>query len=192
MNHRQRGSSLTEIIVGLSIVAGLAAVGIPTLNKARSGIALTAATSQLRAVFHQTRVMAIARNRSLGIRFQLEPASWSWRIYEDGDGDGVRTDDISKGVDFPIGTRKRLDVAPGRIGIPNGTIPDPYASQPLAARPPVRFGTGYLCVFTSEGDATNGSIVVTDGEAVRVIRVYGTSAVVSVLRWNGKKWVEGV
>lgn len=192
MEHRQKGQTLAEIIITASMIGCMAAIGLPALTKARNGIALAAATSQLRSVFQQTRMMAIARNRSLGIRFQLEPSSWSWRVYEDGDGDGVRNDDISKGVDFPVEPRSRLQVAPGRIGIPDGKIPDPYAPQPLAARPPVRFGTGYLCVFTSEGDATNGSIVVTDGQAVRVLRVYGTSAVVSMLRWDGKKWVTGV
>jgi hypothetical protein len=112
-------------------------------------------------------------------------------VYEDGDGDGVRNDDITTGIDRPLDRARVFQYRPVRIGVPSAPIPDPSTGQPLYLRLPVRFGTSQLCSFSRSGEATNGSVVLTDGQSATIIRISGRSALVNVLRWNGSRWVTG-
>lgn len=189
----QKGQSLAELVVVLAIIGLALGATATTAGSARKRIALAAATSELRAVFMSTRALAVAHDRNVAIRFQPSGSQWSWTIYEDGDRDGVRNDDITRGVDRLIEKPRLFQHAPVRIGVPGAPIPDPTApGKTLGLRLPVRFGTSLLCSFSRNGEATNGSVVLTDGRGATVIRVGGTSARINVLRWNGKAWITGV
>ena len=191
MTGNEKGQTLVELIAVVSIIGCIASAGFVTSMTVQRRIALSAATSELRALFQQVRLTAIAHNRNVAIRFRPAGDLWSWNVYEDGDGDGVRNDDISRGVDFPIGKTRIFQHPPVRIGVPSAPIPDPATGQPLSLRLPVRFGTSMLCSFSRTGEATNGSVVLTDGRNVTIIHVTGSSARIYVSRWNGTKWIAG-
>jgi len=191
MEH-QKGQSLAELVVVLAIIGLALGATATTAGSARKRIALAAATSELRAVFMSTRALAVAHDRNVAIRFQPAGSQWSWTIYEDGDRDGVRNDDIVRGVDFPLARTRLFQYPPVRIGVPQIPIPDPATGNPLSLRLPVRFGTSMLCSFSRAGEATNGSIVLTDGESATVIQVGGTSALIQVWQWRGNGWRKGV
>lgn len=194
MTRNEKGQTLIEILFTVSILGSVAVTGLTVMNHARRAYALAAATSELRSLFQRVRMTAVARDRNIAIRFRpAEGDAWSWSIHEDGDGDGVRNDDIARGVDRLIEKPRLFQHAPVRIGVPAGAIPDPTApKQLLSLRLPVRFGTSLLCSFSRNGEATNGSVVLTDGRGATVIRVGGTSARINVLRWNGRTWTTGV
>lgn len=189
MNNNQRGHTLAEVLVILVIAAFLLTTVSYAAEYARRTVALAGATAEMRAMFHQVRATAITHRRNVAIRFRAEGDSWSWRVYEDRDNDGVRNDDISRGIDVPLGPDHTLHYTPARIGVPDGSIPDPANGQPLSLRLPVRFGTSQLCSFSREGESTNGSLVLTDGKNVRVISIVGDSALVQVQRWDGRRWI---
>jgi prepilin-type N-terminal cleavage/methylation domain-containing protein len=189
MKPNQRGLTLIELLIVLAIAGFLLTTAAYAMEYARRTVALVAATAELRSTFHQTRAMAITHRRSVAIRFRAEGDSWSWRVYEDRDNDGVRNDDIARGIDVPIGPDHTLHYTPARIGVPDISIPDPATGQPLGLRLPVRFGNSQLCSFSREGESTNGSLVLTDGRNVRVISIEGDSALVRVQRWDGRKWI---
>lgn len=188
---RQRGQTLIELLVVLTLVGIVTAIGTSMIDRARTTVALAAATSELRALFQRVRMIAVTHDRNVAIRFRPAGEYWSWSIYEDRDGDGVRNDDIDRGIDRLLEKPRLFQFAPVRIGVPAEAIPDPATGQPLSLRLPVRFGTSQLCSFSRAGEATNGSVVLTDGRNVTVIRITGTSALVNVLRWDGKKWITG-
>lgn len=194
MTRNEKGQTLVEILFTLSILGSVAVTGLTVMNHARRAYALAAATSELRSLFQRVRMTAVAHDRNIAIRFRpAERDAWSWSVYEDGDGDGVRNDDITRGVDRLIEKPRLFQHAPVRIGVPGEPIPDPTApGKALSLRLPVRFGTSLLCSFSRAGEATNGSVVLTDGSGATVIRVGGTSARINVLRWNGKAWTTGV
>ena len=188
----QKGQSLAELVVVLFIIGSALIATVSAAGSAQKKIALAAATSELRAVFQNTRAVAIAHDRNVAIRFQPDGKQWNWTVYEDGDGDGVRSDDIARGVDIRVSRTRVFQHRPVRIGVPSSPIPDPATGRPLSLRLPVRFGISMLCSFSREGEATNGSIVLTDGENTTVIQITGRSALIRVSRWDGKKWVTGV
>ena len=181
-----------ELIAVLSLIGCLAAVGTSSITRARNNIALAAGTSEIRALFQRVRMLAVSHDRNVAIRFRPAGDLWSWSIYEDGDRDGVRNDDITRGVDILLERPRLFQYRPVRIGVPSDPIRDPMTGELLSLRLPVRFGTSQLCSFSREGEATNGSVVLTDGHNVTIIRITGTSALISVFRWNGKKWLTGV
>jgi type II secretory pathway pseudopilin PulG len=189
MNNNQRGHTLAEVLVILAIAAFLVTTVSYAAEYARRTVALAGATAEMRAMFHQVRATAITHRRNVAIRFRADGDSWSWRVYEDRDNDGVRNDDISRGVDVPLGPDHALHFTPARIGVPDNSIPDPATGQPLSFRLPVRFGASQLCAFSREGESTNGSLVLTDGKNVRVISIEGDSALVRVQRWDGRRWI---
>jgi len=191
MKQNQRGQTLIELLVAVSIIASLCAAGTIAVNRSRRAVGLAAVTSELRAIVQRTRLTAIAHNRNVAIRFRPSGDTWSCSVYEDGDGDGVRNDDIAAGIDRLIERPRDIRFPPARIGTPSTAIPDPATGAPLSARSPVRFGSSQLCSFTRRGEVTNGSVVVTDGVTANVVRVHGTSGQIDVQRWNGAKWNTG-
>ncbi|HEX7705859.1 MAG TPA: GspH/FimT family pseudopilin [Thermoanaerobaculia bacterium] len=188
----QSGKSLVELLVGVAVAAMFITISTSAIEATNQGVQLATSVSELRSVFQQVRALALARDRYVAIRFRPEGSHWSWTIYEDGDGDGVRNDDIARGTDRRIDGPRRFQFASAAIAIPEGNVPDPTApGQYLANRLPVRFGTSMLCSFSPSGEASNGSIVLAKGKQVIVIRVQAQSARINVLRWDGRRWTTG-
>lgn len=191
--NRQRGHSLLDLLIVLMILGVFSLAGGYAADLGLRQASLVAATSELRSVFHEVRMLAVARDRNLGIKFREAGGTWTWSIYEDGDGDGVRNDDISREVDRMIQRPRRFDHRPAIIGVPHlADVADPLKPGALlSARRPVRFGDSTLCSFSRQGEATNGSVVLTDGTRVRIVRVHGATGRIDVHRWDGYVWRVG-
>lgn len=192
MRNNEKGQSLIELTILVIILALIATVSGNVLGRASRGVSLVAATSELRSIFQHVRMLAIAHDRNIGVKFELQNERWTWTVYEDGDGDGVRNDDIQRGRDRQIERAKRFEHRPAMIGVPNTNMPDPLApGKKLQDRSPVRFGTSTICSFSRDGQATNGSIVITDGTNAVIVQVSGGGGSIGVLRWTGSAWKSG-
>ena len=99
MSRQQRGFTLIEFLIVIAIVGLMVAVTLPSFGRMRRQAALKAAAAELRTQFRQTRSRAIAHNVNCGMKFLLLGGQWHFAVYEDGDGDGVRNDDIKSGKD---------------------------------------------------------------------------------------------
>ena len=191
--HKQKGQSLVELTIVLTLIGGVSAIGMSAIDSVKRRVALNSATSELRATIAYVRTLAVTRDRNVAIRFRQDNTAWTWTVYEDGDGDGVRNDDIAKGKDRQVFPPRRFQYGPAGIGLPTIPVPDPLAGgQPLGTRSPVRFNTSMLCSFSRNGEVTNGSVVLSDGTLANIVRVHGTSGRIQVLRWNGNVWKTGV
>lgn len=192
MRNKENGQSLIELTVAVAILAFVAMASCNVLGRTSRGVSLVAATAELRSIFQHVRMLAIAHDRNLGVKFELVSERWTWAVYEDGDGDGVRNDDIQRGRDRLIERPRRFEHRPSIIGTPTKSVPDPLApGRKLQDRSPVRFGTSTICSFSRAGEATNGSVVITDGTNAVIVQVGGGAARIGVLRWNGVGWKSG-
>ena len=188
-----RGYSLMELLTVLAILSTIVTITVPAFASHRRRTALRAASAEIRAAFHLTRSRAIARNVNCAMKFVLLAGEWHYAVYEDGDGDGVRNDDIAKGKD-PLVERPRILFPESRIvtaGLLPETIRDPDGDPLPPSKSPIAFNSSTLCSFSPAGEATPGTIYLTDrGRDLYAIRVYGATAKIRVLRYDRlkRKW----
>ena len=194
--HRQEGLTLIELLIVLAILGMIVSVGVPQFLTFQRRNAVRNAAAELRAIFNNTRMRAIARGRNSGVKFiKNADGTWAYALYDDGDGDGVRNDDITSGVDRCIQQPRRVLQSLERrafVGLPPYKLVDPDGDPLPPTKSPVNFNNSTICSFSPIGESTPGTIYVTDSiEDVYAIRVYGTSGRVRVLRWKGAKakWV---
>lgn len=184
------GFSLLELLMVTAIIGLMVSFSVPYFASFRDRSGVQAASRELAAELRRVRSMAIARGKNLGIRFTPTPGGWAYSVFEDGDGDGVRNDDIRAGRDPLREAARPLPEATGnaRVGYPALITPrDPDDGLPIDKESsPVRFGSSRLCSFSPLGTGTAGSVYITDGRKnVSVVRVVGATGRVRVLRYAG-------
>jgi prepilin-type N-terminal cleavage/methylation domain-containing protein len=188
---RRNGYTLMEILIVLAIIGLILGVAFPNFQKMQRRMALRAAAGELRSVFNLVRMRAIARGINTGVKFVMQGGAWHFATYEDGDNDGVRNDDIKKGTDPMIGG-PRIVFSQSQlvtIGLPGFPFKDPDGDT---VKSPVTFNSTALCSFSPRGEATPGTIYITDNDGeLWCVRVYGATAKVRALRYDRtkKRWV---
>jgi type II secretory pathway pseudopilin PulG len=185
----QRGSCLLELLAIVGIIAMFLLVALPAFGNIGRKRALRAATAELRSIFALTRARAISRNINCGLKFKKTGPVWQFAVYEDGDRDGVRNDDIAKGVDRLLDQPRVVFRESGlvTIGLLDQKINDPDGDPLPPTKGPVAFNRTTICSFSPLGQATPGSIYLTDGRDLWCVRVYGATAKLRTLRYDPKK-----
>lgn len=185
------GFTLIDTLVVTAVVSLGLLLAVPPLlraaGKARVGLAAAEVTGALR----QARLLAARRSAHVGLRFEsLGGGRFGYAVYGDGDGDGVRSDDIARGTDPLLLSRRRLDGL-GRgvgFGFPPGIVPrDPADPGRRLDRlgDPIRFNRSDIASFSPLDGATPGSVYVTDGEHhLFAVRLNNRTARVHLLRWD--------
>ncbi|HEY0143692.1 MAG TPA: GspH/FimT family pseudopilin [Thermoanaerobaculia bacterium] len=195
MRPASRGYSLAELLTIVAIIGLTVLVAVPAFGSLRRRSAVRAASYELRAVFHEARSRAIARGANVGVRFIDVEGTWMLAIFDDGDGDGVKSEDIKRGTD-PVWSLPRTLLPPqslARIGMLAETIKDPDGDKMPPTKSPVQFGRTQICSFSPMGESTPGTIYLTDRAGVLyAVRVYGATARMRVLRYDAgaRKWRE--
>ena len=188
------GYTITELLTVIAIVGMFTAIAMPNWLNLHRHAAVRAAAEELQSVFRGARMRAITTGRNVGVRFTKSGTTWMYALYDDRNGNGIRTAEITSGVDKMIARPKRVlnTVRYANIATPSKTITDPDGDPLKPADSPVQFGSSSICSFSPLGASTPGTIYLTDGNGeIWCARVYGTSAKVRVLRYlGGKKWVE--
>ena len=187
----RNGYTLIEILIVVAIIGLILGIAIPNFASMRRRMALRAAAGELRSLFHLVRMRAIARGVNTGVKFAMQDGAWHFATYEDGDRDGVRNDDIKSGVD-PMVARPRIVFSQSQIvtiGLPGYSFKDPDGDTVKSA---VTFNQTSLCSFSPIGEATPGTIYLTDNAGeLWCVRVYGATAKIRALRYDRakKRWV---
>ena len=185
--HGERGFTLPELLTSIAIVGLLVACAMPSWLALRRRAAVRAASAEIRSVFHQTRSRAIARSRNAGVHFTRSGSQWKFAIYDDGDGDGVRNDDIRSGADRQVAP-PRLLLQQGQlisIGLLRNIVRDPDGDPLRPAASPVQFNRTSICSFSPLGSATPGTIYLTDDDgSLYAVRVFGATAKIRLLRYE--------
>jgi prepilin-type N-terminal cleavage/methylation domain-containing protein len=191
MLSRRNGYSLIELLTVVAILGLMAAITLPNFSKMRNRMALRAAAGELRSIFHLVRQQAITRGTSTGVKFISIAGQWHFILYEDGDDDGVRNEDIKRGIDIPLSPprvvfREARNITIGLIEVP---VKDADGD---VVKSPVTFNNSTICSFSPLGASTPGTIYITDSAGdLWCVRVYGASAKIRTLRYDRekRKWV---
>ena len=148
-------------------------------------------------LLRSARSAAISQGRNLGLVFERSGAGWRYTLYADGDGDGIRTSDILSGTDVPLGSPVKL--ADRWSGVDFGFLPLPRVRRippgtgwlPSLADP-VQFGSSDIVSFSPRGDASSGTLYLTDSRSqMTAIVLFGPTARVRVYRYDVslEEWV---
>jgi Tfp pilus assembly protein FimT len=191
--HGSRGSSLFEMVVSLAVISLICGMASPSLTTLSRRVAIRGAAARMQFVLGQARSDAQLLDHNCGVRFTNDGDGWSYAIYEDMNGNGVRNADINAGVDRLIGSRMKLSsrTEPAFIGF-GADVADPDTSAPIpSGASPVNFNTSMICSYSPEGGSTPGTIYLTDGgELEAAVRSSGQNANITVLYFDRatRKW----
>lgn len=143
----------------------------------------TAAARYVASRLQQARTRAVMRGRDTAVRVS-SGSVFTITTYEDGNGNGVLSADITSGTDLPVGVAERL---PERFpGVDFGAKPAlPGAEGGVApGTDPIRTGTADGVTFTADGTASAGSLYVLGrGGTQFVVRIYGETGRTRLLRF---------
>jgi len=193
----EAGLSLVEVSLALALLALLVLVTIPVSAATLSRARVSAAAMDVAATFARLRAQAISGHRRVGLRFTPAPGPRTFAVYADGDGDGVRSDDIASGRD-PLLEPPR-DLASRYEGIDFGLldaavpeVPPQTGAIPPGADP-IRFGSSDIVTFTPWGTATGGTVFVSDGrDTVCAVVLYGKTGRLRTFRLDRStgRWID--
>jgi prepilin-type N-terminal cleavage/methylation domain-containing protein len=191
-----RGSSLLELLAVLAVLGLLAAVGIAPVTDLLAEEGLIAAAHEVSAILTGACARAVFQGADVGVKWTSSGGDLVLSVYQDGNGNGVTTADIRKGVD-------RLVAGPywlrGKYpGITFSFVPgfndvDPGGAAIGNLADPIRFGASDICSFSPLGKASPGSVYLSNKKRRQAaVRVTPMNAKIQIFTWHGRtqKWIK--
>ncbi|MFN7942299.1 MAG: hypothetical protein U0X73_11920 [Thermoanaerobaculia bacterium] len=191
MHPRTAGFQLIEAVVYLAVLGLLSILGVPPILRWTNAQRVEMAAQEVSGAMRVARAYAVRHATHVGLKFwTARDGAASYALYRDGDGDGVRTDDIRSGVDPQVMPLQRLahfgrEI---RFGFPPGRAPrDPANPRRRLTRldDPIRFNSSDIASFSHLGGSTPGSVYVTDGSVhLSAVRVLNESGRIRRIRYD--------
>jgi type II secretory pathway pseudopilin PulG len=183
-----RGYALVDIMFAIAMIATLGGIATSSLESMVDDERAAGA-----AWYVSTRIQRIrmeAAGRSANAAMQIVPSSggFAFRLFVDGNGDGVRTEDINAGIDRPISAIERLqdNFAGVDFGVIAGLPPiDPGTAAP--GSDPIKLGSSNLLSYAASGTSSSGSLYITGrSRAQYAVRVLGDTGRTRLLKFDGR------
>jgi prepilin-type N-terminal cleavage/methylation domain-containing protein len=169
------GYSLVELLFAVAIMATVSAIAIPQSLAAVDRARALSAARFLASRMAVARSQAVMRSTHVALRFEDHPSGITFRMFVDGNRNGVRTADISTGIDVPVEAPVSLNELYQGVTI---------ALSEGAGLDPVKLGASNLLSFTPLGTSTSGSVFVRGRDGSQfAVRVLGATGRVRVLRF---------
>ena len=190
MRWNAQGFTVLEMIAVLAVIALVASLGVPPVLDFGGDVRLRLAAQEVAGTLRLARSEAIRRGVHVAVKFQPAPdGRTTYRLYRDGDGDGVQNRDIDRGLDRAVTLPRPFEVLGGRMrfGFPAGRkVRDPGAPRAwLPLNDPIRFNQSDLASYGPLGTSTPGSLYVTDGSSrLMAVRVYGRTGKVKIISYD--------
>lgn len=175
----ERGATLVETAVATGIVVVAVGIAVPLVTTGRHQQRVIDAARFMSGQFMLARAAAARRGAAVGIRFETDTEGVRFRTYVDTNGNGVRTSDITGGVDLPIDEQTGLGDHFGGVRFElSAAAPAIGAAAPAGAgADPIRFGASDILTVTPLGTATSGTLYLRSREGHQAaVRILGATA----------------
>jgi prepilin-type N-terminal cleavage/methylation domain-containing protein len=179
-----RGLTLLEILFVLAIAGTVATMAVPLTETALDEIRTASAARYVSARIMAIRMDAIRRSTAVALRFERAGDDYTFTSVVDGNGNGVRTADITAGIDMRVGIPEQLAHAfrDVRFGLLDGA-PD-ADGQPAGGTDGVRIGTARILTMSPDGTATAGTLYIRGRRSQYAVRVLGVTGRTRVLQYQ--------
>lgn len=183
---------MLELVFVAGLMSTAAAAALPSVARSVDEARALGAARHLAGRLQDARLEAVKRSANTALRFTSTPDGYAYAVYVDGNSDGVRQQDVDRGVDSQL--RPGESLSSGFPHVDFGALddlpsPDPGGSPP--GNDPIRIGNTDLLTFTPIGTATPGSLYLRSrGGAQYVVRVLGETGRVRILRFDraSRRW----
>ena len=187
------GFTILELLFALAITGTLTTIAVPQGLRALDDFRTRAAARYLAQRLGDARLSAIKRSLAHGLRFEPATPDYRFTIVMDGNGNGLRTSDIQRGVDRTLTEPDLLgshfqDVV---FGILDG-VPD-ADNQPANGSDGVRVGASKLLAMNPDGTSSSGTLYFHGRERAQyAVRVLGVTGRVRVLKYDHvrRRWMD--
>ena len=180
------GYSFPEVLVTIAVVAIVAGAAIPLVYESVEQSRAAAAARYVALRLARARFEAVMRSASVAIRFTQGDDGYRLQTYVDGNRNGVRSEDIARSIDPPIGSSERLDYHfPGVVFGVAENVTSLDSGQLLDARDPIQIGPTTLLSFSPDGSSTSGTLFIRGRRASQfAVRVLGATGRGRIFRYN--------
>jgi type II secretory pathway pseudopilin PulG len=179
------GYSLLELLFALGLLTTVTAMAVPqamgTVDEYRAG----GAARYFAARAARARAEAVAQSASVGLRISAGSSGYSFSMFVDGNGDGVRSRDIDRGVDPQIAAAERLpdNFSNVDFGVLAGLPAIDSGSAPPGVDP-IKLGASNMISFSPGGTASSGTVYIKGRASQYAVRVYGETGRVRLFRYD--------
>ena len=185
-SNRCRGYSLLDLSMAMGIAVTVCGVAIPEYLTAIDDFRARGAARHVSTRFQRARMEAVMRSANVALQFTQSSGAYGYGVYRDGNGNGVLTADIQRGVDVPLGAVERL---PEQFtGVEFGTVsglPPVDAGGTPPGNDPIRLGAGSLASFTALGTSSSGTVYILGNRGAQyAVRVFGETGKTRMMRFD--------
>jgi type II secretory pathway pseudopilin PulG len=181
----QAGFTGLELLLVIAIIATMSGVSVPPILRALEDYRAAGAARYVAARLQRMRMEAVSRSVNVGAKFLLVNGKYQFRIYVDGNRNGISSGDIDSGIDPPLGAAERL--SDNFSGVDFGTLPGLPAVDSGSAPPgsdPIRLGSSDIVAFSPAGSASSGSLYIRSLTKQYVVRIYGDTGKTRLLTFD--------
>jgi type II secretory pathway pseudopilin PulG len=180
------GYCLIELMAAVAVAGALSAAATPALLATIDDSRARGAALFMSTRLYRTRTEAVSRASNVAIRFVPSGSAYGYAVYQDGNGNGVLSRDIQRGVDPEIHPLERL--ADQFSGVDFGALPglppaDPDSSPPGAD--PIKLGSGDMVSFSPIGTSSTGTLYIRGKHNTQyAVIVFGETGKTRTLKYN--------
>ncbi|MEP7310081.1 MAG: GspH/FimT family pseudopilin [Acidobacteriota bacterium] len=182
------GYTLIELMFVMVLSLTLGAVATPQLLAAVEDVRAAGAVRYVATKLEHARMEAILRAADVGWQFIDSEGGYTYRPFVDGNHNGIRTREIQRGVDTPIGAAERLSNY--FAGVDFGIVPGLPAIERGGTSPgtdPIKLGTSNILTFSALGTSSSGSLYLRGRMGAQyVIRVLGETGRLRILKFDAR------
>jgi hypothetical protein len=171
-------------MLSIAVLSVMVGVAVPISTDAIDETRTAGAARYLAARIMGARMDAIKRSTAIGFRFQPTSPDYAFRVYADGNGNGVRSTDIQRNLDIALGASEQLaDNFPGVRFELMSDLPDVDGVRDGRVDG-VRIGTARILTISPDGTATSGTLYLRGRRSQYAVRVLGATGRTRVLQYH--------
>lgn len=187
---RDEGATLLDLLLIVLLVGGTTSMAVPQTTALTDAARVRQAAGFIGARARKARHDAVLHGTNAGLVFDLVGGRWLIRGCRDGNGNGLRRQEIQSGTDpCDDGPFDIAEVFPGVAIDVDPSLRGPGGEPPSAD--PVRFGSANLASFSPVGTCTSGSLYLRSRNGTQyAIRILGGTGRLRVLKYERRSWRE--